>query len=57
MDLQLIMQVAVAQGTSLIEAKHQVEAAQQAAQVNARRSCWNCGDPQGIRCCEFGSDR
>ena len=19
--------------------------------------CWNCGDPTGVRCCEYGRDR
>ena len=22
-----------------------------------QRRCWNCGDPTGVRCCEYGRDR
>lgn len=56
MDILRIAAVADAQGLSLSAAKDVVERQEKAESQNARRACWNCDDPTGIRCCEYGRD-
>jgi hypothetical protein len=51
-DILHIAAVAEAQGLSLSAAKDVVEKEEE----KEPKGCWNCLDPVGIRCCEFGRD-
>lgn len=56
-DLERIGRVADERNLTLADARELVGAGEQAANTNERRACWNCGDPQAVRCCEYGRDR
>lgn len=56
MDILKIARVADEQNLSLTAARDVVDRQERADTQNSRRACWNCGDPTGFRCCEFGRD-
>lgn len=55
-DILRIAAVADAQGLSLSAARDVLQRQETADAINDRRACWNCGDPQGVKCCEYGRD-